>query len=245
MKCRDHLGNEYATKSDMLTKYGMNYALFNSRMKRGWTLERALTEPADGSRTRYRTAGEEAKKETKKEELSVSKDDERKMRLNELNKAASVLCSEGRFGSAEYLQSYADYVETGDASYIKGSLHEDMEGMEQTLVKCERRGYSAEVKRIREIMAGIRNAEITTEVDLFTEYREGSIRLDQIGLRYAADVLKSKYLYMDRKKTEAVRYEDAFWKAAYRHYIRGDRCVDLFSDKVKAELEIMDKCYAC
>ena len=241
MKCRDHLGNEYATKSDMLTKYGMNYALFNSRMKREWTLERALTEPADGSRTRYRTAGKEAEKE----EPSASKDDEKKMRLNELNKAVSVLCSEGHSDSAEYLQSYADYVEFGDASYIKSSLREDMEDMEQTLVKCERKGYSAEAKRIREIMAGIRNAEIMTEVDLFTEYREGSIRLDQIGLRYAADVLRSKYLYMDRKKTEAMRYEDAFWKAAYRHYIRGDRCVDLFSDKVRTVLEIMDGCRAC
>lgn len=43
--CEDHLGNKYRTKKDMCLAYGIDTTVFNYRMKSGWGLERALTQP--------------------------------------------------------------------------------------------------------------------------------------------------------------------------------------------------------
>jgi len=42
-RCKDHLGNEYASKGDMLKNYGVKPITFTKRIGRGWTLEEALT----------------------------------------------------------------------------------------------------------------------------------------------------------------------------------------------------------
>lgn len=41
----DHLGNEYDSVSDMAQEYGLGGELVVSRMKLGWSIEKALTEP--------------------------------------------------------------------------------------------------------------------------------------------------------------------------------------------------------
>lgn len=43
--CRDHLGVEYASVSEMAREWGMLVATVDSRLRRGWSMERALTEP--------------------------------------------------------------------------------------------------------------------------------------------------------------------------------------------------------
>ena len=40
--CYDHLGNYYERLSDMLEEYGVSNTTYNTRLKRGWTLEEAL-----------------------------------------------------------------------------------------------------------------------------------------------------------------------------------------------------------
>ena len=42
-KCKDHLGNEYASKGDMVKAYGVKYHTFAKRLCLGWSLEEALT----------------------------------------------------------------------------------------------------------------------------------------------------------------------------------------------------------
>lgn len=41
--CSDHLGNSYHTKSEMLKQWGMSKSTFDGRLRRGWSLEEALT----------------------------------------------------------------------------------------------------------------------------------------------------------------------------------------------------------
>ena len=41
--CLDHLGNSYPTKSEMLAYWGMSKSTFDGRLRRGWSLEEALT----------------------------------------------------------------------------------------------------------------------------------------------------------------------------------------------------------
>lgn len=41
--CSDHLGNSYPTKSEMLAHWGMSKSTFDGRLRRGWSLEEALT----------------------------------------------------------------------------------------------------------------------------------------------------------------------------------------------------------
>lgn len=40
---RDHLGNTYRTKSEMCNHYGVMIGTYNSRINRGWSVEKALT----------------------------------------------------------------------------------------------------------------------------------------------------------------------------------------------------------
>ena len=42
-ECTDHLGNRYADQKSMAEAYGADYMALRARLKRGWTLERALT----------------------------------------------------------------------------------------------------------------------------------------------------------------------------------------------------------
>ena len=42
-KCVDHLGNSYHLLGDMLAYWGVHRKTYNDRLKRGWTLEEALT----------------------------------------------------------------------------------------------------------------------------------------------------------------------------------------------------------
>ena len=44
IKCKDHLGNEFDSKKEMLRHYGIPDTTFTHRMERKWSLERALTE---------------------------------------------------------------------------------------------------------------------------------------------------------------------------------------------------------
>ena len=41
--CSDHLGNSFPTKLEMLTYWGMSKSTFDGRLRRGWSLEEALT----------------------------------------------------------------------------------------------------------------------------------------------------------------------------------------------------------
>lgn len=45
VSCVDHHGNTFATKKDMCTHYGIDRTTFNARIKKGWTIEKALTTP--------------------------------------------------------------------------------------------------------------------------------------------------------------------------------------------------------
>lgn len=45
--CTDHLGNKYASKIKMCDAYDLDIKTYQSRIKAGWTLERALTTPVD------------------------------------------------------------------------------------------------------------------------------------------------------------------------------------------------------
>lgn len=41
--CSDHLGNSFPTKSEMLAHWGISKSTFDGRLRRGWSLEEALT----------------------------------------------------------------------------------------------------------------------------------------------------------------------------------------------------------
>lgn len=43
--CRDHKGTEYPSRTAMLKIYGLSTRTFKTRLKFGWSLEKALTEP--------------------------------------------------------------------------------------------------------------------------------------------------------------------------------------------------------
>lgn len=44
----DYLGNTYKSIKDMCDFYNVNYRTYSSRLKRGWTLEEALTGKKEG-----------------------------------------------------------------------------------------------------------------------------------------------------------------------------------------------------
>lgn len=52
---KDHLGNEYSSATKMCNAYGIKPVTFKDRMKRGWTLEDALTLPVGSNTTRRDT----------------------------------------------------------------------------------------------------------------------------------------------------------------------------------------------
>ena len=41
--CSDHLGNSFPTKSEMLAYWGISKSTFDGRLRRGWSVEKALT----------------------------------------------------------------------------------------------------------------------------------------------------------------------------------------------------------
>ena len=45
MAYKDHLNNTYKTFGDMCLKYGIGRSTVTARLKRGWSLEKALTTP--------------------------------------------------------------------------------------------------------------------------------------------------------------------------------------------------------
>ena len=44
-KCKDHLGNVYPSKVDRAKAYNLDNNVIQTRLAKGWTLERALTTP--------------------------------------------------------------------------------------------------------------------------------------------------------------------------------------------------------
>lgn len=50
--CKDHLGNEYSSKAEMCTHYGVTTSLYNYRLKNNWTIQKALTTPINGRHLR-------------------------------------------------------------------------------------------------------------------------------------------------------------------------------------------------
>lgn len=50
-KCRDHTGREFASISDMCKAWKIGVSTFKNRMRSGYELERALTEPPRGRRS--------------------------------------------------------------------------------------------------------------------------------------------------------------------------------------------------
>ena len=44
-KCYDHLGNEYKSTQEMCKKYNIDRNTYRNRIKRGWSIEEALTKP--------------------------------------------------------------------------------------------------------------------------------------------------------------------------------------------------------
>ena len=45
IKCKDHLGREFSSVSKMCLFWGISQQLYSSRIKAGWSLEKALTTP--------------------------------------------------------------------------------------------------------------------------------------------------------------------------------------------------------
>lgn len=43
--CKDHLGNDYTSITNMCEHYHINPCVFRNRLKKGWGLEKSLTEP--------------------------------------------------------------------------------------------------------------------------------------------------------------------------------------------------------
>ena len=43
--CKDHLGNEFPSIGEMCRHYQINQSTFNDRIKKGWSMEKALTAP--------------------------------------------------------------------------------------------------------------------------------------------------------------------------------------------------------
>lgn len=56
IKCKDHLGNEFDSMTKMCRHYGIELGKYRDRIKLGWTLEDALTEPDQ----KDKSAGEKA-----------------------------------------------------------------------------------------------------------------------------------------------------------------------------------------
>lgn len=55
IKVTDHLGNEYRSRSLMAKAYGLTPLTLSERLKRGWSVEEALTTPIDTSSYRKNT----------------------------------------------------------------------------------------------------------------------------------------------------------------------------------------------
>ena len=45
IKCKDHTGREFASVSKMCLFWGISQQLYNSRLRSGWSVEKALTMP--------------------------------------------------------------------------------------------------------------------------------------------------------------------------------------------------------
>lgn len=45
IKCKDHTGREFASVAKMCLFWGISQQLYSSRLKSGWSLEKALTTP--------------------------------------------------------------------------------------------------------------------------------------------------------------------------------------------------------
>lgn len=45
IKCKDHLGHEFASVSEMCLFWGISQQLYSSRLKAKWSVEKALTTP--------------------------------------------------------------------------------------------------------------------------------------------------------------------------------------------------------
>ena len=46
-ECYDHKGNKYATKTEMCRQYNVTPSALSTRLKYGWSLEKALTTPVE------------------------------------------------------------------------------------------------------------------------------------------------------------------------------------------------------
>ena len=60
-KCKDHLGNKYNSIKEMCDAYGINYFLYKTRIRYGWSKKRALTEKkeiTDHKGKRYKNVAE-------------------------------------------------------------------------------------------------------------------------------------------------------------------------------------------
>ena len=53
IKCRDHLGNEYPSLTELSKAYGIPYVSLQRRLKEGWEMERALTTPVHKRPKKY------------------------------------------------------------------------------------------------------------------------------------------------------------------------------------------------
>ena len=45
IKCKDHTGREFASVAEMWLVWGISQQLYSSRLKAGWSVEKALTMP--------------------------------------------------------------------------------------------------------------------------------------------------------------------------------------------------------
>lgn len=57
IKCRDHLGNIYNSKTEMCRQYGIPVYVLRSRLNAGWDIKRALTEKVHHEKSRSSEIG--------------------------------------------------------------------------------------------------------------------------------------------------------------------------------------------
>lgn len=53
IKCKDHMGREFASVSEMCLFWGISLQLYNSRLKAKWSVEKALTTPKAWNNEKY------------------------------------------------------------------------------------------------------------------------------------------------------------------------------------------------
>lgn len=69
-KCRDHLGNEYKSISEMCMHYKLSDMTFRIRINRGWSLEDALTVPVNRDRKSVKYTDKDGNKFRNKKEIA-------------------------------------------------------------------------------------------------------------------------------------------------------------------------------